>query len=208
MSPEAVTAERIYLDLKGEMLHGRFLPGIALNVQAIADEHGMSISPVRDGLQRMIGERLLVARAGGGFECPRLSEDAARDLYLWHDQLVRWAIGRRRGLVGRIDLLEEIARLDPDDQVEIASLTAELFYRIGEASGSIEHMLAIRAAGERLHVLRLHETSLENRKAELKRLAALAKGGQVAPLRRAISLYHRRRMRFLGQVLKMANRIP
>ncbi|WP_454884354.1 GntR family transcriptional regulator [Sphingomonas oryzagri] len=208
MSPEAVTAERIHLALKAEMIHGRFLPGIALNVQAIADEYGMSISPVRDGLQRMIGERLLVTRPGGGFECPRLSEDAARDLYFWHEQLLRWAIGSRRRPTGRIDLHDEIVRLDPEDQVGIAAATAELFYRIGEVSGSIEHMLAIRSAGERLHVLRLHETLLENRKPELKRLAALAKGGQVAPLRRAISLYHRRRMRFLGQILNKANRIP
>ena len=208
MAPEAVTAERIYLDLKEEMLRGRYLPGIALNVQAIADEHGMSISPVRDGLQRMIGERLLAARAGGGFECPRLSEDAARDLYLWHEQLVRWAIRGRRPAVGRIDLLGEIIRLDPDDQVGIASVTAELFYRIGEASGSIEHMLAVRSAGERLHVLRLHETPLDNRKAELKRLAAVTKSGQVAPLRRAISLYHRRRLRFLEQIVRVTNRLP
>jgi len=208
VSPEAVTAERIYLDFKEEMLRGRYLPGIALNVQAIADEHGMSISPVRDGLQRMIGERLIAARAGGGFECPGLSEDAARDLYLWHEKLVRWAIGGRRGAVGHIDLLGEIMRLDPDDQVAIASVTAELFYRIGEASGSIEHMLAVRSAGERLHILRLHETPLENRKGELKRLAVLAKNGQFAPLRRVISIYHRRRIRFLHQIVRGANRLP
>ncbi|WP_454882996.1 GntR family transcriptional regulator [Sphingomonas oryzagri] len=208
MSPEAVTAERIYLDLKAEILRGRYLPGIALNVRAIAGEHAMSISPVRDGLQRMLGERLLVARTGGGFECPRLSEEAARDLYHWHEQLVRWAIGGRCRRSATVDLLDEITRIDPDDTVGIASATAELFYRIGEASGSIEHMLAIRSAGERLHILRLHERALDNRKVELKRLAALAKGGQVVPLRRAISGYHQRRIRYLGKIVMIANRLP
>jgi hypothetical protein len=189
-------------------MRGRFLPGIPLNVHAIAAENDMSVSPVRDGLQRLTGERLLIARSGGGFECPRLNVEGAHDLYSWHDKLVRWAIVRRHGTMPRINLLAEIGALDPEDTIGLSSMTAELFYRIGETCGSVEHMLAIRSAGERLHIMRLHETMLNNRKAELKRLAIMAKNAETKVLRDTISTYHRRRIRYLTQIMKATNRLP
>jgi DNA-binding GntR family transcriptional regulator len=204
MSPEALTAERAYRALKDDILRGRFTPGIALNVQLIAQEQEMSISPVRDALHRMVGERLLVARPGGGFEAMPISEDTAHDLYRWHAYLLNGAVSGGRSIRSGEDLLRSLERVGDADTEAIIALTSELFYRIGETADNIEHLLAIRAAGERLTILRWGETCFDDRKSELRRLTSSAISGGKPALRRAVAAYHRRRFRHLTVIVRDA----
>lgn len=87
MSPEAVTAERIHRELKRLLCTGRFAPGLPLTVQSLANEFGTSISPVRDALNRLVGERLINVQGGGGFAMPFLSRRTAFNLYSWHAEI-------------------------------------------------------------------------------------------------------------------------
>lgn len=201
MSPDAITAERVYADLKRELLGGRFAPARPLNVHSLADEVGTSITPVRDALQRLVGERLVEIQPGGGFSLPPLVEEGLRDLYQWHAQMVRAAV--RSGAPGneRRDLLPTIDALSPDDSAGIATVTAELFTRIGERTENVEHRQAIRSAGERLHAIRVHETAIKDRPAELRSLWDAAVSGREDRLREAISAYHQRRIRRLSQTI-------
>lgn len=202
MSPEAITAERAYQSLKSDILRGRFGTGVALNVHAIAQEHEMSISPLRDAFHRMVGERLLATRPGGGFEIAPVSEESAADLYRWHAYLLKGAVSAGRSIRAGETLLQTLDRIDEGDADAVAELTAELFYRIGEGSGNVEHLLAIRAAGDRLIILRLCESRLSGRKSELRRLISLAMTGTVRPLQLAVGGYHRRRLRNLATIIE------
>lgn len=67
MSPEPVAADRAYLLLKTDILSGRFSPGGTIIERAVAIEYGVSISPIRDAAQRLVGEHLLEIGTGGGF---------------------------------------------------------------------------------------------------------------------------------------------
>jgi len=67
MAPEAVTSERVYAGLRRAVVGGRYPPGTTLNAQAIAEEFGTSIAPVRDAMHRLVGEGLIEAHHGGGF---------------------------------------------------------------------------------------------------------------------------------------------
>jgi DNA-binding GntR family transcriptional regulator len=201
MSPEAITAERAYQSLKADILRGRFGTGVALNVHAIAQEHEMSISPLRDAFHRMVGERLLATRPGGGFEIAPLSEESAADLYRWHAFLLKGAVSAGRSLRAGEALLQGLDRIEEGDAEAVVELTAELFYRIGEGAGNVEHLLAIRAAGDRLTMLRLCESRLSNRKTELRALISLAMTGTVRPLQHAIAGYHRRRLRNIETIV-------
>lgn len=59
MAPEALTADRLHRDIKALILRGYFGAGLPLTVHAMAEAFGTSISPVRDALNRLVGERLV-----------------------------------------------------------------------------------------------------------------------------------------------------
>ena len=88
--------ERSYRALKGQLRDGVHLPGHRLEANRIADDLGVSMTPVRDALNRLAGERLVEASSGEGFHVPRLSEGELRDLYEWHSALIIMAVTTAR----------------------------------------------------------------------------------------------------------------
>jgi DNA-binding transcriptional MocR family regulator len=197
-----VTSERVYQRLKVDILSGRYAPGAVLVVQSIADEYGVSISPVRDSAQRLIGERLLAAQPGGGFSLPEVSMESLRDLYIWHGQLIRQAL-KERVLAAREGDLADARLADAPDPVTLASSASALFALIGARSRNQEHVHAIVSAGERLGIARLAEPELiPDIASELQAVWALAMFGPDAALRDAIWAYHRRRIRRVSRLVK------
>ncbi|MES2631509.1 MAG: GntR family transcriptional regulator [Pseudomonadota bacterium] len=57
--------DRAYVELKGALMAGRFAPGERLVLRQIADSLGISLTPVRDAVNRLIAEKAL-ARGGLG----------------------------------------------------------------------------------------------------------------------------------------------
>jgi len=53
------TFERVHAGLRARLHAGRFVLGEPLEPQHLADELNASITPVRDALQRLVGERLV-----------------------------------------------------------------------------------------------------------------------------------------------------
>ena len=200
MSPEAAATDQAYLQLKADVMRGRYAPTTALNVHMIATEIGTSISPIRDAMERLVGERLVALRPGGGFVMPRVSVEVAQDLYRWHGYLTRGAL-RTLAEPERLDELK--THIDPigaDDGPSLVAVTAEFFDMVGGLAGNLEHQRAIHAAGDRLHALRLAETRIKDRKPELVRLVALARA-DTSRLRDAIGAYHRRRLPHIGAMV-------
>ena len=78
MAPEAVTADRVHVGLRHDIVGGRYTPGAILIVHTLANEYGTSIAPVRDALHRLMGEGLVEPQHGGGFQLPRLTEEGLR----------------------------------------------------------------------------------------------------------------------------------
>lgn len=194
MSPEALTADRVYHDLKRQIMLGTFKPGSSLGLTAIAEEFGTSISPVRDALQRLIGERLVEAHAGGGFAIPAMNRKLVHHLYSWHGDLVRLAV---KGMTrpDRIGDFPGIAGTDaPSRRCSVADLTAQLFDTIGASSTNPEHHLAIELAGARLHVLRLKESILPKLETELETVWSVTRSANKNAIRIAMWHYHRRRL--------------
>lgn len=201
MSPEAVTAERVYADLKGAVMSGRHPPGAMLNIHDLAERVGTSITPVRDALQRLVGERLVRLGHGGGFQVALMGEAGLRDLYLWHKRLLRDAVSGDGTFRNAVTLARMMGFPDADDPALLASAAAEFFAGLGERSGSAEHVHAIRSAGDRLHAARIHEAGVSKPVEELRALWVLAHSGNPALLRQALSTYHRRRIQNVGKTI-------
>ena len=207
MSPEAVAAERVYRGLKQVILEGRFAPGTMLVVTSLAREFGTSIAPVRDSMQRLVGERLLDLHIGGGFQMPRLTVDGLTDLYSWHQDLIKLALKFRRSGTSSSDYQPAFPSIDDNDTHAVAEATAELFLHIASYSGNPERAEAVRSVCERLHATRIRETKLSNRLHELERIWALARSGPSRDAQEAVRRYHRRRLRQVSRLIPSEDQV-
>jgi DNA-binding GntR family transcriptional regulator len=192
--------DRVYDALKHETLSGRFKPGALLPLRLLAIEFGTSVSPVRDAMARLVGERILEMHTGGGFQRPLLREKELRDLYSWHTHLMRLVLRDRRPEWTMPDLSQVFDALEPLNAQAIADATSILFCRIAECSDNIEHVEAVRTANDRLHATRVAETDIPDRIEELRAVSAATGGGSQSAARTAIWSYHRRRLRRVGDI--------
>lgn len=70
--------DRAYAALRSALLAGRYRPGDRIVLRQVADELGISLTPVRDAVNRLIAERVLERGGvgqGGGAVVPMLSPD-------------------------------------------------------------------------------------------------------------------------------------
>lgn len=183
--------ERSYSALKAMLRRGEILPGARLDANRLAMEFGVSMTPVRDALHRLVGERIVEGGAGEGFHVPKLSEADLRELYEWHSALIVIAV--RTSPPADYRLPSEI-----DDNAGQADLTAMMFERISAGAPNRELQVAVASAADRLHPFRICEQSvLPPVLGELEELG-LNGGGQLAAIRR----YHVRRIKAVPALLR------
>jgi DNA-binding GntR family transcriptional regulator len=72
--------ERTYTCLRADILAGRFVPGQRLRPTELAGIHGVSLNVVREALNRLAGERLVLASPQQGFAVVTLTVDDLVDL--------------------------------------------------------------------------------------------------------------------------------
>ncbi|MES2443320.1 MAG: GntR family transcriptional regulator [Pseudomonadota bacterium] len=187
--------ERSYSALKQMLREGHYAPGARLEANRLAEELGVSMTPVRDVLHRLVGERLVEASSGEGFHVPRHSEAGLRDLYEWHSALILIAIRTTR-IAGDLGIEPNFA--------STADLTQWTFEQIASGAPNREVRAAVASAGDRLHPFRMLEPQvLEPVIGELEELMNRS-SGQTSAIRR----YHLRRMRAVGTLLEAQNVEP
>ncbi len=70
--------DRVYAALESALLSGRYVPGKRLVLREVADELGVSLTPVRDAVNRLVAEKVLDRGGvgqGGGAIVPLLNAD-------------------------------------------------------------------------------------------------------------------------------------
>jgi hypothetical protein len=194
MSPGS-TFERVHRELKRRLASGSLAPGSPLEPAVLGSELAASITPVRDALHRLVGERLVEAPQHNGFHVPQLTEAGLRDLYSWNGQLLGLAA---RHLAARPDA---VARTEAGD---VPGATAGLFAQIARQSGSGEHLRAVEQLNDRLAAFRLAEADvLPSLTAELEGLVSCCRSGNRKELAGALTRYHRRRIAAVSQILEL-----
>lgn len=198
MSP-AGTFERVYAAIKDQLRKGAFRPGERLEPAAFRDELNASVTPIRDALHRLTGERLVETPRHEGFRVPMVTETMLRHLYAWHLDLLLLATARRHW--------GPVASGPPNDRsAEGPSSLLErqnaLFLRLAQAGGNPEHLLALRTVIERMEPYqRLEEELLDAVHAETEHIAAAISSGDRGALRRGLIAYHRRRARLVPELI-------
>ncbi len=72
---------RICRDLRRRVVAGELPPGLSINEARLADELGVSRTPLRQALARLEQDGFLVSRPNRGFFVATLSREEARELY-------------------------------------------------------------------------------------------------------------------------------
>ncbi len=200
MSPGA-TFERVYHELKRMLAEGELPPGSPIEPALIGQRIAASITPIRDALHRLTGERLVEAPNHNGFRVPQLTEAALRDLYDWNAQLLRPATRHIRPGSG-----ERVVSAAVAEEKDVATATANLFIEIARATGSAEHVRAIQQLNDRLAPFRrLEAVVLKCLDEEYRSLVSAILAAEGPDLRRRLASYHRRRLGEVPALLAVAS---
>lgn len=141
-----LTSERIYSGLRARILDHGFRPGQRLDPALLAEEMSSSSTPVRDALNRLMGEGLVTARTSEGFHLPSIDQIELADMYAWATDIVKVAL--RTGPSGPPAAGADEAW--PRERAAHARATAELLARLTALSANPEHGLALASIQARL----------------------------------------------------------
>ena len=189
------TFERVYAAIKQRLRQGAYRPGERLEPALLSDELNASVTPVRDALHRLTGERLVDAPRHEGFRAPMLTETTLRHLYLWHRDLLLLAVMKHQ------------ATAAPEGAAEPASASLierrnAWFIALARSAGNPEHVAALEALSQRLEpVQRLERMFLDETESETDAIVDAVRAHDRKALRRTLILYHRRREKIVPELL-------
>lgn len=196
--------EGVYERIKSWLLTQALVPGQLLQIGVLADELGVSTTPVREALTRLAAERLIIAAPKRGFFARTPSEDDILGLYCVNHTVLDAAVARWRGklderLQGRLS-----PPVAPDaDAQHLARRTADLFVQIAARSGISEFAEIVRNMNDRLHHARLVEFELmAGSLEEWATLATIYASGHADELQAALKLYHEKRWQIVSTICK------
>ena len=140
------TADRVRDELRRLIISGALAPGQPLNEMDVAAQLGVSRSPVREALQRLVAERLLVAARNKSVTVRRFTPEDVNEIYDAriaienHAAQTLIAAGAQRidEACGLLDncLLQLRAALDSDDRVEVAEADLAFHQQLVRCGGN------------------------------------------------------------------------
>ena len=192
------TFERVYAAIKQRLREGAYRPGERLEPAMLAEELNASVTPVRDALHRLTGERLVETPRHEGFRVPMMTETLLRFLYGWHLDLLLLAVMKHRV----IQLADEAVSNEGRDELPTYERQNELFAAVARSPGNPEHLAALEALSHRLEpVQRFEQAFLDETDTETTEIVRALKINDRGALRRSLVRYHRRRVRIIPELL-------
>lgn len=120
---ETAAHDRLYRALRLQIMYGEIPPGQALTLRGLAKQYGVSMTPVREALRRLIAEGALMLSSSGRVTTPELSNERIEELAalraLIEPELASRALPRAHlALIDRLSAInttnaEAVAKQDP-----------------------------------------------------------------------------------------------
>ena len=118
-------SEQAWDIVRDAILSGKLAPGTALKTTDLQELCGMSVSPVREALSRLVATGLVTAEHNRGYRVSRVSRDDLDDLVATRIRLESWALEQsiRHGdemwearILSTMHVLDRLPRRQPEDQ--------------------------------------------------------------------------------------------
>jgi hypothetical protein len=181
--------------LAGFAGEGRFGAGMPLVITSLAQELGLSPTPVREALARLAGEGIIEHWPGRGYFAPSLAATDVAELYDYHQRLVLWAVD-----------LPMIERPDMAGGSQGGRLE-RVFACVAARSGNRVLIRAYRLAAAQLRPIRLVEAVVAPLDPEqIDHLEGLLEGDFRTEFRDAAVRYHEGRIRAAGSIASAMRR--
>lgn len=212
-SAREASGNRIYQAVKARAVRYEFPEGRRILLEPLADQLRVSTTPVREALNRLAAEGLVVKAPRKGFVALSLDTDRLKD----HYRLIRLLLAHELGGLSEeslrrlpefepiADLLRKLNRRPLTNVETLAMYTGELFIRLAALSENADVVEAIDRANDQLFFIRTVECRLlDGIHEELIRHCELVLAGRCDDLIKAIHEYHRKRLDLLPRLLKRA----
>lgn len=177
--------QRVYASLKAQVMEGKFAPGERLDPARLSHDLFASVTPVRDALQRLTGERLVETWTQEGFHMPIVTEAGLRDLYGWSGEVMNLVVAA--AVRARTPPLRENLSEGGD--------IGRLFTSIASRSPNFEHRIAVAGINDRLQAARAAEHILIDDRDQRAVLRAALASGNWRDVRAPVAALHRLRLR-------------
>lgn len=179
-------SSQAYDDLKRLLLSGTIAPGERLDPARLAGDIVSGVTPLREALLRLAGERLVEIRPNTGFHLPVMTETILIDLYRLNFELLRLG----HAVAGSRDAALPV----PLPGASYADSAAGLFLAIADSSQRPELFAQLVMINDRLASARAAESLLfDDVMQELKSINDTKHEGKNA-FTRAIRAYHGKRI--------------
>ncbi|MGH8189019.1 MAG: GntR family transcriptional regulator [Steroidobacteraceae bacterium] len=202
-----MTEGAVYERIKNWLLAQALVPGQLLQIGVLADELGVSTTPVREALTRLAAERLIMSVPKRGFFARTPSEDDILGLYCVTHTILDAAVARCARQAENGGKQPEDAPIlvdlkDPSAE-QLVRRTAELFLEITSRSGVAEYGDIIRNMNDRLRHARVMECEIiSNVREELATLSELFASQKHQQLRQALRAYQEQRLSAITAIAK------
>ncbi len=207
--------KRVYHSIKELVINYEIPPGERLKIELIAEQLKVSTTPVRESLNRLVAEDLILMVPGIGFFMKSLVESEIRDLYELNHVLLNWAvdnIARNRKKPVVVDF-PELARLqdklmtcDAISHEYLVKSSGKFFGHLARKSGNIQIDMSIKSINDKLYYLRICECELfEDPVRQVLPLFQLYCDCQYEKLSEALRKYHEERLRLLPEIIRLKN---
>lgn len=158
----------IYEQVKAMAVSFRLRPGDRLNEVALSKELGVSRTPLREALNRLVAERMFDFRPGQGFFCRPLDAQSVYDLFELR-QIIEVAAARSACEKASDEELGSLSNELYETGIDITGLTVEeavsrdeaFHLGIAKLSGNAELLETLRRINERIRYIRWISMSLD-----------------------------------------------
>lgn len=210
------TAEGPYRRLKDLILRNHYRPGMHLKVADLADELGVSTTPVREALNRLVVERLIDGAPGLGFFARQPSELEIRNLYDMNQWYLGLALSEAERASAHPDssrisaLISALSGVQPDSPEggeSVANATGEFTLLVAEQARNSEIFRSIGNINDRLYYVRVGESRLlKDAVSQLVTMFQQFHARQLDDLRHSIKTYHEARTAVLPDLMRELTR--
>jgi DNA-binding GntR family transcriptional regulator len=177
------------------LMEGAWPQGERLEAMRLADDLGVSMTPVRDCLNRLVGERLVDMKPGEGYRTARISEQALRDMLSVNVALLDLALSTQP--IGQQPVSAETGDGTYADRM------AGLFDAIASRSGNVILAETVRSLSERFHVARMIDQQVfDDSDQELAEMESLFQA-QAPEIRHKIRNYSARRSDYASDIVRL-----
>ena len=166
------SAKGLYKQIKADLINSVYAPGERIVIDQLAERLRVSSTPVREILNRLAAEGLVVIVPQMGFFMPLLTETDLRNLYSMQQIFLNWSLQglalsyAEDGVDRFLKLPFNVAKLKDDQSISaqrLGELISEFFLHMIRLSGNNEVTHKTENLNDRLGQVRSRENEVTNK---------------------------------------------